>query len=386
VQTLQLVVFTRESLVSKLLFVSTMAFFRCSCALGSVLVGFAAACTAPIESDSLPTVDPPPAKVVRYEYQSLPDMPKLRPPLMGLRLLATNPDHPRWAVSDGRRLWIADDDGLLVEQRRVYPRLLRSIRIDHEGALWLLEGDNRLTRVDVDGDAEEVSSPLERIEDLVIGAKRVVLLGYLPEGVEPPPSEPGDVELDEGSVLAISDDGGREWQLRRRPWNQDQHDELRIAPDGSMQLVDGYERSCGSGGQERWTGHLDRLGWKQLDWPFDAPFDRYAGADGWSYAYDEMFDGEAGFHAAGPDGEAHLLSSTKGYAFVHDGHAGVLLTDDGMWSVAGREITRIGDAAPVMREASIDAMAIAHDGTLVITYEQSIVVGAATGWRSVELD
>jgi hypothetical protein len=323
-------------------------------------------------------------------------MPEQRPPLLALRLLATSPDHPRWAVSDGRRLWTANDEDALVEQRRDYRTQLQAMAMDHEGGLWLLEERDRLVRLAVDGRAEQLSPPVEHIDAVVLGAQHVVLLGMLPEGAEPPPDEParglydeGQLFLDERFVLAISDDGGHEWRLRRRPVNVSEHDELRIAPDGSMQLMDGQENGCGSGWQERWISHVDRPGWKQLEWPLDSPFGRYAGAGGWSYGYDEGgLDGieEDGFRAVRRDGEVHLLRETTQYAFVHDGRAGVLLTHDGMWSVAGREITRIGDAAPVMREASIDAMAITHDGTLVITYEQSIVVGAPTGWRSIDLD
>jgi hypothetical protein len=365
---------------------------RCSCVIVSLLAGFAAACTSPIESDSLPTVDPPPARVLRY--RSVPDMPEQRPPLLALSLLATSPDHPRWAVSDGRRLWIADDEGPLVEQRRDYRTRLQAMAVDHEGRLWLLDDRERLARLDADGHAEQLSPPVEHIDAVVVGAKHVVLLGMLPEGAELPPSEPGrglydegQLFLDEQFVLAISDDGGHEWRLRRRPVNYSEHDDLLIAPDGSMQLMDGNEASCGGGFQERWISHVDRPGWKQLDWPIDAAFDRYAGAGGWSYGFEE------GFRAIGRDGADYLLNpATTRYAFVHDGRAGVLLTGEGMWSVDGRKATRIGDLAPELRDVwdrrdfFVDALAIAHDGALLLTHAQSIIISAPAEWRSINID
>jgi hypothetical protein len=355
-----------------------MRFFRCF----GVLAGLATACTAPIESESLPAADPSPTPT--FHAQSAPVTLEQRPPLQMVRLLATSPDHPRWAVSDGQRLWIADGDEAPVEQRHVHVPQLRSIAIDHEGNLWLLDKDDGLARQSADGHVEPLSlPPIERIDMLALGAKRVVLLGRMREGLEPPPNE-DPFKLDERYVLAISDDGGHEWRLRRRPFNLREPDDLRIAPDGSIQLMDAFavERD---GDQERWTSHLDQPGWKQLEWPLelDAIVDHYyAGADGWSYG----LVADAGLHAVDRDGAVHLVRSTTRHAFVHDGRTGVLLTPDGMWSVTGREAKRIGDPAPLEHLHFIEAMAIAHDGALVLTHEHSVFIGAATGWRSFDLE
>lgn len=340
------------------------------------------ACTAPTRAESLPSSEPWIPQVIRY--RSLPEAPELRPPIASLRLLATNREHARWAASDGRRLWIASGDGSPVEHRRDHATRLRSIAIDDDGDLWLLDEHDRLARVDASGAVEELAplpvEPLDDVGSLVLGAGRVVIIGWLRDAVEPPPLEPGEVLLDEQLMLAISDDGGREWRLRRRPENGSERDDLRIAPDGSMQLMDGDERSCGGGWQARWTSHVDRLGWKALEWPLDTRDNRDAGAQGWSYGFDE------GFHAVGRSGAHYLLHPVETrYAFAHDGRAGVLLADGGMWSITGRKPARIGDLAPELADARIDALAIAHQGAVMVTVEKSIFVGSAQGWRSIEL-
>lgn len=338
------------------------------------------ACTAPIEAESLPTEEPAPTQVLRY--RSVPDAPDLRPPLQSLGLLATSPDHPRWAVSDRRRLWTADGDGPLIERPRDFQTRLEAMAVDHEGSVWLVDVHGGLARMTGEGKVEELSPPVERVEMLAIGAKRVVVLGPLRKGVELPPSEPGEVELDERLVLAITKDGGHHWRLRRRPTDLSEFDDLRIAPDGTMQLMDGDERSCGGGGQARWTSHVDRPGWTELEWPLDAPLDRHAGSGGWSYGLED-----GSFRAVRRDGTDHVLLAVKtGYMFAHDGRAGMLLADDGMWSVTGRKATRIGDLAFVLRGTLINAMAITQDGAVLVTTGKLIFVGSAKGWWNVELD
>jgi hypothetical protein len=288
-------------------------------------------------------------------------------------------------VSDGRRLWIADGEGPLVEQRRDYATSLRSLKVDDAGNVWLLDERDRLQRRGVDGEIEQLPPLPVHDASLVIGAKRLVLLGSLPEGVERPPDErSGDGFLDLHSVLAISDDGGHQWQLRRRPSDYSEFDELLIAPDGTMQLLDGNEASCGGGFQERWRSHVDRPGWRRLEWPFDATFDRHAGVGGWSYALDQ-----GAFTAVGRDGATHVLQAIderSRYTFVHDGRKGMLLSNDGLSSIVGRRVKRIGDVPSELHDAWVHAMAITHDGAVIVSAGRSIYVGSAAGWSTVELE
>jgi hypothetical protein len=58
---------------------------------------------------------------------------------------------------------------------------------------------------------------------------------------------------------------------------------LRVEPDGSLQLMSGFEAACGGGGQQRSTGGLDGR-WRDAVWPLDVPYGWFLGPGGWAYA------------------------------------------------------------------------------------------------------
>ena len=104
---------------------------------------------------------------------------------------------------------------------------------------------------------------------------------------------------------------------------------------------------------------------------------------GWSYALDE-----GALTAVGRDGATHVLQEIderSRYAFVHDGRKGMLLSNEGLWSVNGRRVKRIGDVPPALHDAWVHAMAITHEGAVIVSAGRSIYVGSAAGWSTVEL-
>jgi hypothetical protein len=72
---------------------------------------------------------------------------KPRIPSGDLTLLATSRQHPRWATSDGRRLWVGEGQALVEVQRDVELEL-RAITVDDRGGVWLVDEHDQLAHVD----------------------------------------------------------------------------------------------------------------------------------------------------------------------------------------------------------------------------------------------
>jgi hypothetical protein len=308
----------------------------------------------------------------------------------GERLVTGHPAHARFAVSDTHRLWIGEGTTLhAVDRLEADTSAITHMVMDAQGVLWLLTSADELQFI-ADDDIVEVAPPLplRYVDSLYAGAGHIVVFGGLPEGTELPPAEPLDnaelEALDEYFFMAVSTDAG-EWSLRRRPVNGSEFDDLAIAPDGSMMLMDGNENDCGGGGQERWQGHVTDTGWAMLPWPHDDPFNRVAASGGWSYRTCDD-DERAGVCAVDPAGNG-LFAVDVGdaaYAIKHTEGVTMLASGAGLWSLQASEAERIGEGHEGPFAKSAPVMAISQDRVILVAGAR-VYIGSATGWTELAL-
>jgi hypothetical protein len=336
-----------------------------------------------------PQVEAPPA-------QAQIETPLEEPPSLDWRRLAAgHPAHTRFAVSDGRRVWLGEDTTLReLDRPRADASRITNIVMDDEGALWLLTASNEL-HVVVD-DQIELAPPLPvaAATSIHAGAGHLVVFGGLPDGAELPPeaSIGGDQYgvLDEHAVMAVGR-AGRDWTVRRRPEDTSEFDDLAIAPDGSLMLMDGQEAGCGGGFQARWQGHLSERSWTMLPWPHDAAYSRVAASGGWSYGLDtcdaDEHDGVSSLCAvdAAGHGSFALGVGDDVYAIAHTEGVTMVASAAGLWSLHGSEAQRIGEGHEAPFATGEPAMAISH--TRAILYDAARVhIGSAQGWTELSLD
>ena len=345
------------------------------------------ACTdGSVTPEHLPATELPPEATLEYHLRPA-EPAAVKPPSNDPQLVAGHPSHDRFAISDGRRLWLGAGEELReLERSYATATKIEAMQMDAEGALWLLQADNSLHRVDEEGMHALPELPV-RATSLHAGAGRLVLLGTLADTHELPADEPlreaEYVELDSAAVLAVSVDG-REWSLRRRPADWSEEDDLAIGPEGDMTLMDGNEASCGGGWQERWQGHLERGGWTSLAWPHDDPSHRVAAAKGWTYGYETCDDGSSDVLCAVNRtglGVPLLPARYDSYALAHVEGQTMVVTPEGLYSVRKRWAERIAAGHPALSKSYGVPLTISAERALFVDAGQ-VHIGSAEGWSA----
>ncbi|PRP94023.1 hypothetical protein [Enhygromyxa salina] len=383
-------------------------FARLALALGLAGPLTIAGCTAPppaAESlphsnvDELPTLDYR-VRPDRAQVEAPPPEPEITAPIAepaaegqgAVRFAAGHPAHTRFAVSDGRRLWVGQDSAARELSRDDDTAHIKDMVMDAKGTLWLLMSTNALAKVnDHDGIEPATPLPVEHASSIHAGAGQIVVLGHLPEGTPPPPEhepldDPDELGLDEHAVMIVSPTG-RDWTVRRRPMNLSEFDDLAIGPDGSLTLMDGEEAGCGGGYQMRWRGHVTERAWSVLPWPHDDGHSRVAATEGWSYGFQTCDEGQPeGLCAVDPAGRGVFVLDVgyEPYAMVHTEGVTMLASAAGLWSLQGREAARIGDGLAAPFDAAEPAMAISHTRVILVVGPR-LYIGAAAGWTELSL-
>lgn len=229
--------------------------------------------------------------------------------------------------------------------------------------------------------------------------------------------------------LAVSTDHGRSWSTREVYAGNFAHD-IQVGEDGHIQLMAGFEASCGGGHQERQLGHVltvaqeqetdedadpdankgadkgpDKVkdGWRGASWPLDVPVGWMLGAGGWAYGVNEVCDlsrpsepegkeegdqERAFLCAVGPEANAEpvvamkLPRHTANTAMAQNGDVSLAVIDSRVLRVDGAAAKVLTEDAPsdlssVAVDASEQLFAI-HRGYLVRWSRHD-----ADGWRSL---
>lgn len=146
-----------------------------------------------------------------------------------------------------------------------------AVSFDPERRLFLLDRTGTLTVLAPQD--EPVRRVLPFAQDtllLVATQSALVWAGRPPAAFEPMP-------------VRVSRDLGVRWRALRTPEVGNAGYALQVEPDGSLQLMSGFEAACGGGGQQRSTGGLDGR-WRDAVWPLDVPYGWFLGPGGWAYA------------------------------------------------------------------------------------------------------
>ena len=320
------------------------------------------------------------------------------PPLGRDMQLAGDPAHDRFAVSDGRRLFVSEGE-LLRERPRSYASedQIEAMAMDAAGTLWLLLSDNRLQQVDTKDQLHDAGPLPLRASSLHAGGGYLVILGEALEAHPLPPapaqlSEDPDEEVwfDEYGGMAAGP-RGRPSSRGRRPDDGSELDDLAIDAKGRVWLMDGDERSCGGGEQERYSARLDRPGWRMMSWDYDYPSSRFMAPGGWTYV--EGYGEECGADTlcgVSPKGAIHELTQLPGthYDLIQQGGQMMLVTSGGLHRLDGRGHARIGEGLPQLRHERASASALSGGRALVVIDDELFVSFRADegqGWRSLAL-
>ena len=286
------------------------------------------ACTAPMP-DSLPDSELEALELFRYELQpEAPEPPpepepEPEPDLDRPALLAASPTRGVWALSDRRRLWIADarDELAAIPRAEDAPEIV-ALDVDDEGELWILEAGGRLLSTPSADELprERGLAPVADAIALEVSSRGIVILGFVEKEAPWPYDHPVDEAPDElfdalgfwpdsGRVLALSR-RGRDWLIRPTPRDGNMFDELVVDAEGEILLFDGDELGCGGGAQT------------------------------------------------------------------------LLVDAEGLWSIAGGEVERIGEGAPQLIATSVDASTVDARGRLLALAEGTVHAGSPEGWSA----
>ncbi|MCA9699441.1 MAG: hypothetical protein KC431_18085, partial [Myxococcales bacterium] len=241
--------------------------------------------------------------------------------------------------------------------------------------------------------------PLDDIHALVAQSPWLIALGEL--------DEPKDDET--GTQLAFSRDG-EHWTLAPGPYLGNMESELAVN-NGLLQVLTGSEAGCGGGSQERYLAtitvddtldptSLAKLAWMPGDWPFDAPFDRHLGADGWAFAHESCTDEETGASIPDEDdwqgicavdrrGKQQVLLGFAGAYLLEYGHGQTLLLEGGgLWAIEGGaalKLTRIGEGQPELLAGGVDNATVDGAGHMLVAAGGKMHIGGAEGWSTIVL-
>lgn len=364
----------------------------------SVGLGLAAGgCTAPPDAASLPSSAPiQPIAMAASVVAEIPDAEALPlPPVGSIELLAASGESPVWAASDGRWLLVGSDDAEVAAIEREGWSAIVALAVDDGGSIFTVDAHDTLVRYASTGERQRTRAlPVTTVESLHAAGEWIVVRGEVREGdeVASPRLITGESDFlpdyHDGSALAISRDGGETWAVRAMPSGGSFFNQLVVSPEGAMQWMIGEEAGCGGGWQQRWAGHVDRPGWRELAWYGDAPVDRQPTAGGRVYAW------VSGYDACGGDSDfsglcvydrksetRKVLAFDDGqYLVAHDGDDTLAVVDGALWALDRHRATRIVDGAPDL--AGVQATAIDHQGRLLIA-DGGVVRAGPEGWTSM---